>query len=43
MRRLESTQKYFTQVASSYVTKELWAVLQINPVRISAIVTAVTM
>jgi len=26
-RRLESTRKYFTQDASSYVTKELWAVL----------------
>jgi len=38
-----STRKYFTQDTSSYVTKELWAVLQINPMRISAIVTALTM
>ena len=27
MRMLKSTRKYFTQDASSYVTKELWAVL----------------
>jgi hypothetical protein len=36
------TTVFHTQDASSYVTKELWTVLQINPIRICAIVTALT-
>jgi len=42
-RRLKSTRKSFTQDARSYVTEELWAVSYINPMRTSAVVTAVTM
>ena len=43
MRSLVSTQKSFTHDARSYNTNELWAVLQINPMRISATVPAINM
>jgi hypothetical protein len=42
-RRLKSTRKSFTQVARIYVTKELWALPYINPMKISTVVTALTM
>jgi hypothetical protein len=37
------TKRSFTQAARSYVTKELWAVSYINPLRINTVVTALTM
>jgi len=42
-RRLKQTRKSFTEEARSYVTKELWAVSYIKPVRINTTVTAITM
>jgi hypothetical protein len=42
-KKAEIYTKSFTQDARSCVTKELWAVSYINPVRINTVVTAITM